>query len=50
MGGANGFAAGGGLDKEYEMLLDALGGVRRKIEMLRGDFDRWEALSLSTVR
>ena len=29
---------------------DALGGVRRKIEMLRGDFDRWEALSLSTVR
>ena len=25
VGGANGFAAGGGLDKEYEMLLDALG-------------------------
>ena len=27
---------------------DALGGVRRKIDMLRGDFDRWESVSLST--
>jgi NAD(P)-dependent dehydrogenase (short-subunit alcohol dehydrogenase family) len=27
---------------------DALGGVRRKIDMLRGDFDRWESVSLAT--
>lgn len=29
---------------------DALGGVRRKLDVLRGDFDHWEELSLSTVR
>jgi NAD(P)-dependent dehydrogenase (short-subunit alcohol dehydrogenase family) len=29
---------------------DALGGVRRKLDLLREDFDRWEALSLSTAR